>query len=67
MEVDSGAYATVISKKTDITFFPNHIFKKPDNYSLNAWGKIELKQEDIIYKVNVEILGRKAVLELFVL
>lgn len=57
MEIDTGSYATIMSKKDKDKYFPE-IKIKTSNIPLKAYGKVPLEQEGIIDELTV-IIGRK--------
>ena len=66
MEIDTGSYVTVISKKDKDKYFPECKIEK-SNMSLNAYGKIPLEQEGIINNLNVKLGKQSATLKMRVM
>ncbi|XP_018403221.1 PREDICTED: uncharacterized protein LOC108780125 [Cyphomyrmex costatus] len=66
MEIDSGAYVTVMSKETKDCFFPNLEIKKL-NKRLNGYGNVELEHDGVIDNLNVEYKNKKQTLGLVVM
>lgn len=66
MEIDTGSYATIISKKDKDKYFPESKIKS-SNIPLKAYSKVPLEHEGIIDDSNVMIGKQKAKLSMRVM
>ncbi|XP_071638445.1 uncharacterized protein [Temnothorax longispinosus] len=66
MEIDTGSYVTVISRKDKDKYLPECKIEK-SNMSLNAYGKVPLEHEGIMNNLNVKLGKRSATLKMRVM
>ncbi|XP_071578069.1 uncharacterized protein [Temnothorax nylanderi] len=66
MEIDTGSYVTVISKKDKDKYFPECKIEK-SNMSLNAYGKVPLEHEGMMDNLNVKLGNRSVTLKMRVM